>query len=310
MAGVMAPADVQALFTGAKLEMQKVYDEYIPDFTGCYEEIPSAAAREGYVITASAGALERLSAAKQHMGSSFTKTLYVENGEPWAKFLEVTESQIEDRTALNLLSQQSRALGIEAKALDDDLIVSALQSGTTIDWVDGKKFFATDHPVNPWGAYSGSWSNLFTGTGLTPTNFETVWKEIMGRVGWNNRPLKLRGELQLWLPTQQYIKGQRITEQGLSSDPGVTTAGGNTNVNFGKAKARHMPSLNGEPTVWYLALVAPTAKPLGIQNKRALRFEDNAGTDSRLEDEIYRQKVSRRAEYVPLNAHLIIRCSE
>ena len=309
MAGVMSSSDINALFTGARLEMQKVYDDYIPDFAGCYEEIPSAAAREGYVITAAAGALERLSAAKQHMGSSFTKTLYVENGEPWAKFLEVTESQIEDRTALNYLSQQARDLGVQAKALDDDLIVSLLQNGTTIDWVDGKKFFATDHPVNPWGAVSGTWANLFTGTDLTPTNFEAKRSLLLSRKGWNGRTMKLRGEVQLWLPTDMETKGLRITEQEYSSDPGVTTAGGNTNINYKKAVVKHMPSLNDEPTVWYMALVTPVAKPIGIQNKRALRFESNDGTDSRMTDEIYRQKVSRRAEYVPLNAHLIIRCS-
>lgn len=305
----MSQADLNALFTGAKLEMQKVYDDYTPDFLGCYEEIPSSAAREGYVVTASAGPLERLGAAKQHMGSSFTKTLYVENGEPWAKFIAVTESQIEDRTALNLLSQQARALGIEAKALDDDLIVSLLQNGTAIDWVDGQQFFDAAHPINPWGAFPGTWSNLLTGTALTPTNFEAVRKNLLARKGWNNRPMKLRGELQLWLPTDLESTGMRITEQVLSSDPGVTTAGGNTNINYKKAVVKHMPSLNDEPTVWYMALVTPTSKPIGIQNKRALRFEDNSGTDSRLEDEIYRQKVSRRAEYVPLNAHMIIRCS-
>lgn len=308
MANIMSQADVQAMFTGAKLEMQKVYDDYIPDFTGCYELIPSGEAREGYVVTASAGGLERLSAAKTHMGDTHSKTLYVENGEPWAKFLEVSESDVENKVALNLLSQQARSLGIEAKALDDDLIVTLLQGGSSVAWVDGANFFSATHPINPWGAIAGTWANLRTTFGLTAANFETAWEDMMARVGWNGRPLKLRGEMQLWVPSALYSNAQRICEQQLSSDAGVTTAGGNSNINYKKAVVKHMPSLNSEPTVWYMAMVSPVAKPIGIQERRALRFEDNAGTDSRMIDEIYRSKVSRRAEYVPLNAHLIIRC--
>jgi phage major head subunit gpT-like protein len=304
----MSQADINALFTGAKIEMIKTYDEYVPDFTGCYQEIPSQAAREGYVVTAASGSMERLSEAKQHMGKNFTKTLYVENGEPWAKFLEVSESDIEDKTALNLLSQQAVDLGIQAKALDDDLLVSLLQNGTSIDWVDGQQFFDASHPVNPWGAFPGTWSNLLTGTALTASNFEAARKNLLARKGWNGRAMKLRGELQLWVPTDLEPTAMRIVGQEFSSDPGVTTAGGNTNINFNKAVVKHMPCLNDEPTVWYLALVTPAAKPIGLQVKRALRFEDNAGMDSRMVDEIYRQKVSRRVEYVPLNAHLITRC--
>lgn len=309
MSNVMSQADINALFTGAKIEMQKVYDEYVPDFAGTFEVIPSSAAREGYVVTAAAGSMERLSEAVKHMGSTFSRTLYVENGEPWAKFLEVTETQVENKTALNLLSQQSRSLGIEAKALDDDLIVSLLQGGTAIDWVDGEQFFDASHPINPWGAIAGTWSNLLTGTALTAANFGVARRGILGRKGWNGRPLKLRGELQLWVPTDLLETAERICEQALSSDPGVTTAGGNTNTNYKKAVVKHMPSLDSEGTVWYLALVSAAGKPIGIQEARPLRFEDNAGMDSRMLDEIYRQKVSRRAEYVPLNAHLITRCS-
>ena len=135
MAGVISQANVNALFTGAKMKFLEVYGKYVSDFTGVYQDIPSGLSREGYIVAASAGGMERLSEAKKHMGDSFARVLYVENGEPWAKFMEVTEQQIELQQALNWLNQQAMHLANEAAALSDDLIVAGLQ-GTTA-WVDG-----------------------------------------------------------------------------------------------------------------------------------------------------------------------------
>ncbi len=311
MAGIISPVDVNALFTSAQMKALLVYNQYTPDFADLAQAIPSTAQREAYVVTATAGALERLSEAKKHMGDQIAKTLYVENAEPWAKFMEVSEQQIQLQTAINWLDQQATALGTEAAGLVDDLVTAGLQAGSSTAWIDGVNFFSATHPINPWGAVVGNWSNLRTGFGLTPTNFETVWADISGRLGWNNRPLKIRGQMQLWLPTARVSAGKRIVEQAMSSDPGVTTAGGNNNINFGRAVIKHCPSLDDEPTVWYAALVGQSQKPVGLQEWRGLRFEnefDSAQSKGRFEDEKYRSKVSRGLEFVPLNAHLIIRC--
>lgn len=302
---------INQLFTDTKRTLLDRYGEYMPQFEGLYNIEQSSGAQSAYPVLAALSALRRLSGSPEYR-DLFLKSITVVNGDPWADFITIKRKDVEQQASMGYLSVIAKTMGSAAKALVDDLVVAGLQSGTSTIWgPDGKAFFATDHPNSPNGLVSGTWSNLHTGTALTAANFETVLANLMGRLGWDGRPMNFRGQVELVVPWALRATAKRILEQEFSSDPGVTTAGGNTNVNFGAAKLRVCQALVGEPTVWYLVASGEDVKPIVIQEWRPLEmvWQTNPDSDAVFEQEEYRAKVSRGVEYALLDPHYISRCS-
>lgn len=297
---------VNALFTNARDVLLNRYNEYVPQFEGMYSLEPSTGVRNAYPVIAASAAMSRLSGAPEYK-DLFLKALFVENGDPWAEFMSIKRKDVELQASMSYLTTIAKTYGVAAKALVDDLIVTGLQTGATTAWIDGKNFFATDHPNSPNGLVAGTWSNLHTGTALTPANFEAVLENLMGRLGWNGRPMNFRGQIELVVPWALRSEGKRILEQEHSSDPGVTTAGGNTNINFGAAKLRICQALVSEATTWYLVASGEDVKPIVIQEWRPteVAWQMNPDSDAVFEQEEFRAKVSRGLEYCLLDPHYI-----
>lgn len=299
-------AIANALFTNAKQTLLNRYAEYVPQFEGIYSLESSNGVRNAYPVIAASAAMSRLSGSPEYK-DLFLKAVFVDNGDPWAEFMAIKRKDVELQSSMSYLNTIAKTYGVAAKALVDDLVVSALQSGASTLWVDGKNFFATDHPNSPNGLVSGTWSNLHTGTALTPANFEAVLENLMGRVGWNGRAMNFRGQIELVVPWALRSEAKRIVEQEFSSDPGVTTAGGNTNINYGAAKVRVCQALNSEATTWYLVASGEDVKPIVIQEWRPMEmvWQMNPDSDAMFEQEEYRAKVSRGVEYALLDPHYI-----
>ena len=304
-------AIVNQLFTDAKMTLLNAAKDYQPQFQGLYTLERSQGEQSVYPVIAAVAAMQRLGGSPEYR-DMFLKSLTIPNGKPYVDFMSIQRERIEKQASMSYLDQIAVTLGIAAKALEDDKILELLQNGATTVWgPDGKNFFATDHPISPNGLASGTWQNLYTGTALTAANFETVLQDQMARVGWHNRALNFRGGFELIVPPQLRAKAKRIVEAEYSSDPGVTTAGGNTNVNKDAAKVRVCQALSNEPTVWYIAATGETVKPFVVQEWAGLEmtWQTSPDNDAAFEQEEYRAKVRRGVEGGHLDPHYITRCS-
>ena len=301
---------VNALFTDTRTILMNRYAEYVPQFEGMYSFEPSKGVRNAYPVIAASSAMARLSGSPEYK-DIFLKAVFVDNGDPFAEFIAIKRKDVEQQASMSYLQTIAKTLGVAAKGMIDDLIVTGLQAGATTAWIDGVNFFSTSHPNSPNGLVAGTWSNLHTGTALTPANFETVLENLMGRLGWNGRAMNFRGQIELVVPWGLRSEAKRIVEQEYSSDPGVTTAGGNTNVNYGAAKVRVCQALVAEPTVWYLVASGEDIKPIVIQEWRPVEmaWQMDPSSDAVFEQEEYRAKVSRGDFHAMLDPHYISRAA-
>lgn len=311
MAVQVTQALIDQLFSVTKRTLLDVARDYQPQFSGLYSFEQSEGAQSTYPVIAAVAAMQRLGGAAEYR-DMFLKGLTLVNGEPYVDFQAIKRKDVEQQKSMSYLDTIARTQAIAAKALEDDIIVGLLQGGASAAWgPDGKNFFATDHPNSPNGLASEPWSNLKTGTALTAANFETVLAELMSRVGWNNRSMNFRGGFELIVAPQKRGIAKRICEAEMSSDPGVSTAGGNTNINKDAAKVRVCQALFGEPDVWYLAATGEPVKPFVIQEWAPLEmtWQTSPDNDSVFEKEEYRAKVRRGVEGGYLDPHYITRCS-
>lgn len=273
----ISAADIDALFTGYKDSVENAFGDYEPRFGGMYRFETSEMEREAYPITATSQVMQRWVGSRD-VGDVSTKVQYVDNGDPWQVAVAVKRRDIELRRKINL-AERAMDHGKAGKALEDDLVKTALQSGAASTWMDGANFFSTTHPIIPWDAGAGTWSNYAaSGMALTATNFETALQTMMALKGWDGQELGFDGEgFFLTVPPQLRSTAMRILKQVFSSDPGVTTAGGNTNINYGVAELRVVAKLSNEATTWYLSYEADAVKPLCLQEWRP--FEVTMLTD-------------------------------
>lgn len=66
-------------------------------------------------------------------------------------------------------------MALEAKSAPNDLVADLLEAGTTTTCeLDGKNFFATDHPLNVFDSGIGTFSNLHAGKALTSPNIAFI----------------------------------------------------------------------------------------------------------------------------------------
>lgn len=309
MAHRISAADIDALFTGYKDSVENAFGDYTPRFEGMYKFESSEMEREAYPITASSQVMTRWVGSRD-VGDVSTKVEYVENGDPWQVAVAVKRKDIELRRKISL-GDRAADHGKAGKALEDDLIKAALQGGAAHTWADGASFFSTSHPVIPWDSGAGTWINYAaSGFGLTAANFETALERLMALKGWDGQEMGFDGEgFVLTVPPQLRSTGMRILKQVLSSDPGVSTAGGNTNINYGVAELRVVAKLANEATTWYLSYEGGAVKPLCLQEWRP--FEVTMLTDLNSSvvfnlDE-YRFGADRGLEYGYMMPHRIAR---
>lgn len=197
-----------------------------------------------------------------------TRTMQVINKD-YETTLAVPRNAIQD-DQYGLYANRSELLGYQSEKLPDDLMVTALQTGTAstaITW-DGVPFFSANHAVNIDQAGSAVQSNLFTSTPLSADNWNAVrstfsqYKTDAGRVtGW--APDTIIVPPQLERTARDIISGNLIVQTVGSSFAAVE------NSLRGTADVLVIPELGNEPTVWYPAVTKMPIKPLIYQERQA-----------------------------------------
>jgi phage major head subunit gpT-like protein len=178
------------------------------------------------------------------------------------KTLEVPVNDFED-DQYEGYADLATEFGRQAMRWPADLVLAALQAGTSQLCFDGQFFFDTDHPVDPANAASAVYANLFTATALSTVNFSTTLATLQRIPGRDGRPLGVfGGDVILLVPPQLREVAKQIVEAEY-------LANGASNVNRGAARAVVWPRLGNEGTVWYLVDASPRPRPMIFQERQA-----------------------------------------
>lgn len=187
--------------------------------------------------------------------------------------LEVDIDDIDD-DQLGAYGDEFALLGEEARWWPRDLLVAALKAGGATNGWDGQFFFDTDHPVDPYIAGAGTWSNLFTGTALTDANLAAVITAMSRIKGPGGRHLRIRGR-KLLIPPQLEFTAKAILAPQLVGN-------GASNIYQGLVEPVVVPELEDAATTWYVAADAGMVKPFIFAERQAPRIE-KPSDDSKFE---------------------------
>jgi phage major head subunit gpT-like protein len=160
-------------------------------------------------------------------------------------------------------------MGIQAKALPDDLVRTAIRAGEATVCYDGQYFFDNDHPVDMANAGLGVQSNLYTATPLTADNYAAMRAAMMAWKGEDGRPLTTMPTL-LVVPPQLEVVAKRIINADLVANAAGTAAV--SNVLKGSAEVLVVAEFADAPLDWYLIDDSKPIKPFVYQDREAPTF--------------------------------------
>lgn len=184
---------------------------------------------------------------------------------PWENSVEMSRQKFRDN---QFLAQANifRIMGINARYHPQRQLASMLMNyATGLPCWDGKKGFATDHPVDPRDSGKGTFSNLYTNT-LTPANLALV-RAAMVRY-------KDQAGFPLAVPPDTIVCGSdlAVTAEQIVASIFVPTISGaslqttNSVIVKLKYKVLEVPELT-ESGIWYLARTNGPIKPLIFQKR-------------------------------------------
>lgn len=202
--------------------------------------------------------------------------VYELNSDRWGNTLRITEEEIEDDKydifGPRIQKQQIRVINFPEEQTFKLLMNghTAAYLGRDITWVDGKNFFATDHPINPSKPDLGNYSNLKT-LALDATNWSLVYTALATMMDTEGEPLRIWPNRLIVPPDLENQANQILWASTL------TTAGVNVLSNDALA-ARNRPrveivvshDLHAEPTAWYCAYAEGDMTPMVFQNTKPL----------------------------------------
>ena len=178
------------------------------------------------------------------------------------KSLEVPVNDFED-DQYEAYTDLAGQIGHQCRMWPEDLVLTALQAGTSALCFDGQYFFDTDHPTDPANSGSSTYANRFTTTALSSTNFSSTLATMQRITGRDGRPMgQFRGEIALVVPPQLREVGKQIVEA-------ERLASGASNVNMGAAKLVVEPRLGNEAANWYLVDMSSKFRPMLFQERQA-----------------------------------------
>lgn len=252
----VSSADITALYTGIQLQIMNAYNQYTPQLRGFAIETTSSQVQEAYPLGALNATLTRWDGNREATGY-LQKTQYVINGKPWQKKIAIARQDIELKGRTLDMSNVAALMGKAAKAKYDELIAEKLQNGASSTCIDGKNFFATDHPIVPWDSGYGQYTNLRTGGfNLNRANFRIALQYLRSLRGWDRQPFEV-DHVYLVIPPQLHSLAQEIVEATFAANDGTQTGTsvGSNNVDVNKAQIIVSQKLSTEPAVWYLISV-------------------------------------------------------
>lgn len=181
---------------------------------------------------------------------------YVLVNKTFENTIAVDVDDIADDT-VGVYAPHFQMLGESAKKWPDQQLKTVIQNGDASGalW-DGVDFFDASHPMA-----NTTQSNLFTGTALSATNYNTVRAAMMSYIGDDGEPLGVTPNLLVVPPALAKTAYEIVNAERNSA--------GATNVLRGTAEVLVIPELANESTVWYLIDDSNAVKPFVWQEREA-----------------------------------------
>lgn len=210
------------------------------------------------------GFLDRVPKMRQWVGERQIQNLKEYSAQitnqPFELTISVDRDDIEDDN-LGVYAPLMSEMGRQAAKWPDQLLVSALQNGTSSNGFDGVAFFAATHPLDP----AANQSNNFTSTALSAANYASVRASMMALKGADGQPLGVMPDL-LVVPPQLEGTARVILNAEMVAD---ANGGGTTNVWRNSSRLLVVPELAGQATTWYLVDSSKGVKPFIFQQRKA-----------------------------------------
>lgn len=264
------PQNLQVFFTGLHTKYEEGYlgqEIFAPQIAMF---VPSDTELETY------GWMDRIPQMHEWLGSRTVNNAALRSrsvvNKDWEDTLSIPRNKFMD-DKLGLYAPIAQALGEAAKKLDDQQLITMIQSNPI--GFDGVAFFATTHLTNIDDAGSTAQSNLLT-LALTPQNYGTARAKMRSWKGRDGNPYGSRGTLLLVPPSLEEM-GRMICEADYFSPAllgGQTQVGATDNKNLykGSSKLLVIDELENDPTAWYLIDDRGAIKPFVVQQRQAPNF--------------------------------------
>jgi phage major head subunit gpT-like protein len=278
-------ANLQIFFTGLQVAWQGAYAQEAVFYNAISTTLPSDTELEQY------GWMDKVSQLTQWLGPRTvnalpTRTRVVVNLD-WQRTDSIPRNKFLD-DKLGLFTFQAKDMGQATAKLHDLQLVKIIQGTATTQTgpavtgnpiaFDGVTFWNTAHPVDidaGTGGPLGSYSNDFTTTALSPSNYAAGRASMRAYVGRDGIPLGIVPKL-LVVPPQLEEVGKQIVESPLIAPQtlanSTTQVGGQTNMWAGTAKLLVIDELANQPKVWYLIDDTRTIRPFVTQIRQAPEF--------------------------------------
>lgn len=185
--------------------------------------------------------------------------------EDWELTISVDRNHLMD-DKVGYYAQRFQRFGRSAAKWPDQQIAALMKNGKTNKCLDGKAFFATDHPVDHLKPAGASYSNLNTSTALTRDNFNLVYATMQGYTDVDGQVMGIVPN-KLFVPPMLRDEGLAIVKAGVVAVTQGSGAAAVTNVNMDLVEVVVVPELAGEDTTWYLAAVDEGDAPFIFQDR-------------------------------------------
>lgn len=206
------------------------------------------------------------------------------------KGLELPKRKFDDHddNGVELATHWARDMGAQAAYWPQKQVAAAIRNGESATAYDGKSFFATDHPVDPFDASKGTYANIFTSSasgaypGALPigTDVETAFANLAKAEAYirgikmpnGEDPRGLRARAIIVPPAlkeraMQLLKADFIAQAALG---GSAAATGDVRAVVQSRDVRELivadelgAGIGGSDTDWYILAEQPGAAKLG-----------------------------------------------
>jgi phage major head subunit gpT-like protein len=275
----LTPATLRALRTSFSKMFEDAYSQTTPFYSRLCTQVPSTTAQNDY------GWMAKLPGMREWLGERVVHNLATHSYQLKNKDYELTvgvdRNDIEDDN-LGQYSMLFARMGESVSKHPDQLVKALLVNGAANLCFDGLSYFNAAHPVNPYDAAKGTYSNYSsTGLALTQANFLTARATMATYKGEDGEPLGVVPNL-LVVPPALEGMALRICKMGTihTEDSSGESASAPQNVTAGMADVLMLPELAGADTTWYLLATQSVIKPLVFQwRKRPVFVSKVSPTD-------------------------------
>lgn len=266
---IINKSTIAALFVNIKTSFQMAFNDTKVVWDKIAMRIPSTGAQNDYAW------LERFPKMRRWVGEKHIKNLkanrYVIANADFEATIEVKKNDIKDDN-LGMVAIQAQSAGKSAKEWADDLVLNAVNKGTTELCFDGQYFFDTDHPVGD-TTVSNKLSNALSISTLAAAmgSFGAASTLMKGYKDEEGQPLGCKPSVLLVPPALEDTANVLMTADRLEDGKPNPYKGACIVVSDARISSA---------TAWYLLDMSHPIKPFIFQEREAPNFVEQTNMDS------------------------------